>query len=312
MASFPVVDSHVHVLPPDPAGAEPARDPYEIWEYGDKAGVDVLDVAGTLEEVTAAMRAARCDHFVVVNMFVASNELRRMAGGAGPAPTLDTHGEQLRERLREFNRWAVGTAAQRPDMTAFVAADPGVLGGQAGAEHLSQCLDAGARGIKVHPIAQAFMPDDPRMTEVYRTCESRHAAVVAHAGASRGGAQWAEPRAFAPVLADHPGLTVVLAHLGGAHWRQAVELAASFPTLSFDLCEIIAWTGAPGAPDHAALGRMIKEIGPERVLFGTDFPWYDVEATIDQVMELPYLADEEKEAILGANAVRVLGLDVAL
>jgi predicted TIM-barrel fold metal-dependent hydrolase len=57
---------------------------------------------------------------------------------------------------------------------------------------------------------------------------------------------------------------------------------------------------------------MIRLIGPDRVLFGTDFPWYDVESTIDQVMDLPHLSRDEKEAILGANAIRTLGLEVDL
>ena len=58
MTQFPVVDSHVHLLPPDPSAAEPQRMPYEIWEYGRKDDVDVLETAGTLDEVTAAMRSA--------------------------------------------------------------------------------------------------------------------------------------------------------------------------------------------------------------------------------------------------------------
>jgi len=104
----------------------------------------------------------------------------------------------------------------------------------------------------------------------------------------------------------------VLAHLGGGRWRQAADVAAAFPNVSFDLCEIVAWAGAPGAPTRDELGSMISEIGPERVLFGTDFPWYDVGATIDQVMELPHLATEQKEGILGANAIRILGLPVSV
>jgi predicted TIM-barrel fold metal-dependent hydrolase len=105
---------------------------------------------------------------------------------------------------------------------------------------------------------------------------------------------------------------MVLAHLGGGRWQQSLQLAEAFPQLCFDLCEIIAWTGAPGAPSRDELGRMIKEIGPERVLFGTDFPWYEVDRTISQLMDLPHLSSEEKEGILGRNAVERLGLDVSV
>ena len=67
--------------------------------------------------------------------------------------------------------------------------------------------------------------------------------------------------------------------------------------MSFDLCEIIAWTGAPRAPTTDQLGRLIRQIGPERVLFGTDFPWYELDRTIDQLMSLPHLSDEEQMCI---------------
>jgi hypothetical protein len=312
MTRSPIVDAHVHVLPPRPGLGAPKRDPYDIWEYGNLEGVDVLEAAGTIEQVVDAMQQAHCDHFVVVNMFVPENELAKMAieTAAFPRPSLADSRDVLQERLREFNRWALDLAAGRDDMTPFVAADPHVLGGPKGADHLRWAVDLGARGIKIHPIAQAFLPDDPAMYDTYRACAESGAAVIAHAGAAKGSTQWAEPNAYAAVLRDHPDLRVVLAHLGGARWRQAADLAAAFPNVSFDLCEIVAWVGAPGAPTRDELAMMIREIGADRVLFGTDYPWYDVEATIHQVMDLPYLSAEEKDGILGANAIRILGLAV--
>jgi predicted TIM-barrel fold metal-dependent hydrolase len=44
------------------------------------------------------------------------------------------------------------------------------------------------------------------------------------------------------------------------------------------------------------------------VLLGTDFPWYDLDRTLERLMALPLLAREEKEAIAGANAARLLSL----
>lgn len=107
---------------------------------------------------------------------------------------------------------------------------------------------------------------------------------------------------------EHPGLHLLLAHLGGASWHQVAEFAAAYPTVSFDLCEIIAWTGAPGAPTADELGRLLLDIGPERVFFGTDFPWYELDQTIDQLMSLPHLSDEQRHGILGENAVQRMGL----
>ena len=132
--------------------------------------------------------------------------------------------------------------------------------------------------------------------------------MLSHSGTSRGATQYAEPRAFAEVLRRFPDLTVVLAHLGGGSWRQTAELAQTFPNVTFDCCEIVEWTGAPNAPSDEALARLIRDVGPHRVMLGTDFPWYDLDHTVERVMALPLLSREEKEGMLGANAVRILRL----
>ena len=313
MAHSPIVDTpHVHVVPNGEPGSEPEPDPYEIWEYGSKDDVEICELAGTIGQVSDAMRAADADHFVVVNMFVPWTELDKMAGPDGAVPTLETHLEELRDRLMSFNTWALNLAAGRSDVTAFVAVDPTVLGGKEGAERLGWANERGALGFKIHPVMQRFLPDDPRMDDIYTACEELEMGVIAHAGASRAGPEWAEPRAFGAVLDAHPRLKLILAHLGGGRWQQTVALADAYPQLRFDLCEIIAWTGAPGAPTNDELGRMIKDIGADRVMFGTDFPWYQVDRTVDQLLHLPHLSDEERQLILGVNAVDFLGLPVGI
>ena len=67
------------------------------------------------------------------------------------------------------------TARHSPHLTPLIAADPSVLGGRAGAEHLRRSADAGAKGIKVHPVLQKFLPGDSRMDEIYAVCEERRA-----------------------------------------------------------------------------------------------------------------------------------------
>ena len=250
MSQSPVVDVHVHVLPTDPSDQEPERDPYEIWEYGTKDDVEICELAGTIAQVSEAMQVAQCDHFVLVNMFVPDNEIERIAAASpngAPSPTIATCREELAARLVSLNTWALDLAAGRSDMTTFVAMDPTVLGGAAGAAHLRWAHERGALGVKIHPVLQRFLPDDPRMDAIFTACEELRMGVVAHAGASRSGTEWAEPNAYAALLDAHPRLKLVLAHLGGGRWKQAQQLAEAYPAVCFDLCEIIAWAGAPGA-----------------------------------------------------------------
>jgi uncharacterized protein len=132
--------------------------------------------------------------------------------------------------------------------------------------------------------------------------------VVAHSGASRGPVQFAEPLAFLGIAASTPGLRLVVAHLGGASWRQTRELAERDPQVIFDLSELIAWLGTPRAPTATELVGLIRHVGVERVLFGSDFPWYDPGEMAQAVRALPGLSAAETSAVLGENAVRIMSL----
>ena len=96
--------------------------------------------------------------------------------------------------------------------------------------------------------------------------------------------------------------------MGGATWGQALEIAETYGNAYFDCCEIVEWTGSSNGPSMQQLGQLIRDIGPERVMMGSDFPWYDIDHTVARIMQMPVLSIEEKEGILGANALRILDL----
>jgi hypothetical protein len=79
-------------------------------------------------------------------------------------------------------------------------------------------------------------------------------------------------------------------------------------------------------PDEAAhtLGKLLAAVGPERILWGTDSIWYgspqdQIEAfraftvtpEFQERFGYPALDAPAKRAILGANAARLHGLDLA-
>lgn len=310
------VDVHMHLYPSRQSG-DWWKTGYEIWEYGSKDGVTFSRYSGTVNDALVAMETAGFSHSVVVNLLSADlfrDEAMAMLPEDLPredraAAMAEIEGS-MAARFRAANRWLVDALDPIPRLTPYIGVDPRVLSPEQNVEHLREMAERGARGIKLHPVAQRFEPDDPRMHPVYGACQELGLAVLSHTGSAKGGEPFAEPRAFAGVLARHPGLKVVLAHLGGGSWRQTLALARAFPGVAFDLCEIIEWTGAPRAPTDEDLARMIQEIGPRRVMLGTDFPWYDLDRTVELVMELPVLSAGEKEEILGANAVRILNLPV--
>jgi predicted TIM-barrel fold metal-dependent hydrolase len=291
------IDAHMHLYQRREDGLR-EKATYEIWEYGKKPDVAFSSFGGDVEDAETAMRQGGFSYAVVANLFAVAllPEAQRKDSREGWA-----------ERLIAANRWVCSVGDSHPKLSIFVAADSTVLGGEAGASHLREMVERhGAKGIKVHPVVQQFMPNDASMYPIYRTCVELGIPVLSHSGPARDGKPWAEPNSFANVVRSFPDLVLILAHLGGGAWRQTAAFASAFKSVFFDLSEIIAWTGAPGSASKEELARMILDIGPERVLLGTDFPWYDLDRTADQVLDLPLLSQEQKDGILGANAARLL------
>jgi len=310
------VDTHLHLYPSRAEG-EWWKTGYEIWEYGERAGVHFSEDAGTLGETAAALHRGGFAHGVVLNLFAAGS-FRQQYESTLPADldaperahALAEFDATIGERYVAFNRWLMETLADVPTITGFVAMDPWALSPYGNVAHLREMAELGARGVKLHPVLQRFEPNEPRLHPVYEACAEMGLTVLSHSGPARDGLAFAEVPAFAPMLAEFPALTVVLAHLGGGKWRDTLAVARAFPQVAFDLCEIIEWAGAPGAPTTAELAALIREIGPERVVLGSDYPWYEPAYTAELVESLPVLSQGEKDAILGENAARILRLPV--
>ena len=80
----------------------------------------------------------------------------------------------------------------------------------------SRCIDLGARGIKLHPRAQRFLPDDPRLEPVFALAAERRVPILIHGG--RGLPPIAD--SLARLLDRHAPPALIVAHAG------IVDLAA--------------------------------------------------------------------------------------
>jgi uncharacterized protein len=308
-----LIDAHVHLYPDPETGAR-SKDSYQIWEYGDNPGVRFDTAAGVIEEVGDRYVDTGFDHAIVLQLFDVAAERSAIVAESSdesgtltlPVPEIDA---LLIERLLTANRWAVGAASAHPTLSCYIGIDPCVLPERVIGPHLAAMAALGARGVKLHPVSQGFEPSDPRLAQVYDMCCELDLVVLSHSGPGHRRGAAARPSDFAPVLECWPGLRLVLAHLGGAAYEEATELANDFPGVNFDLSEIIEWVGAPNAPSLETLVQVIQDIGADRVMFGSDFPWYEPSATADRVSSLPGLSAAEKDALLGWSAVEILKLE---
>jgi predicted TIM-barrel fold metal-dependent hydrolase len=298
-----MVDSHMHLFPTAAAGRA-AVDGYPVTDFGPGAARAVSTADGTVADGVAALDAAGLTDAWLLSSFEAPG-LPFPPDRTGFWPQPPAHAEHAHV-LAADNEWLCAAAAAEPRLHAFVTAHPALLGGPEAAAEFGRLVDDhGAAGLKLHTVAMRTRPDDPGLAPVFAQCARRGLPVVVHTGPDRYGAGWSRPGAFAPVLGAHPDLKLVLAHLGGACWRELAPVAEAFPQARFDLSETIAWTGSPLGPTEAELTELIRAVGPERVLLGSDFPWYDPVDTVAQVRALG-LSDSELDGILGANALALL------
>ena len=312
MSETLIIDAHMHVYQTREQG-EYNKSGYSVWEYGEHAGVAFSDESGVPGEALEAMRRSGVSYAMVVNLFatieIGGRLVELLPGLPHASVGGSSHDTSVGERLKSFNRWLVKLAQGHEELLPFVAVDPWALSpGENRAHLLDLVVSGGARGVKIHPVIQRFEAADERLWPTFETCAELNLPVVAHAGPSRGSVPFGEPAAFAGVLQRFPGLKLILAHLGGGAWSQVERFARDFPNAHFDCSEILHWTGADGGPTPNRLARLIRDIGAGRVLFGSDFPWYELDASIELLDRLPMLADGEKAAIAGLNAARLLGM----
>lgn len=300
----PVIDAHVHT--------------YRSREIGRQAmmGAGRTDYGGTVEELLSLMDRGGIRRAVMVNMTPVADmfdaALSRLPPDLSPSQRAEAEEDirrQLIGRLQRRNRWTCQVAREQPRLVAFIGLDPCMS-----AEELIQEIETGrqegAHGIKLHPAAQRFYPHDRRLWPVYQRAQELGMPVIFHSGAFALGPQasdHAAPRHFPEVLSAFPRLTVVLAHLGWGDFAACADLARAFPNVYFDTCGVINGTEPSPALSDEEAAAALRQVGTERVMFGSDYPWFDPVLDAQRIGRLP-LSEVEKRAILYENAQRILAL----
>jgi uncharacterized protein len=122
-----------------------------------------------------------------------------------------------------------------------------------------RCLEAGARGIKLHPRAEGFTLDHPALQDVFALADEHRLPILCHAG--RGIP--ALGRHSIEVCSRYPGLRLILAHAGISDLSWIWREAPAHPNLFFDT----AWWSPS---DVQALFALVP---PGQILMASDAPY---------------------------------------
>ena len=173
-----------------------------------------------------------------------------------------------RPGMAEFlNDWAFAFADRQPGClrSATFYSEAGAV------DYTAARIAAGAEIFKVHVQVGAFDVRDPLLTDVWGVLEDAGTPVVIHAGSGPVGTAYTGPGPVAELLARHPRLALVIAHLGAPEYAEFLALVEAHPTTWLDTTMVFTEFFDAEAPYPAELLARLADLG-DRVLLGSDFP----------------------------------------
>ncbi|GAC1324085.1 MAG: amidohydrolase family protein [Mycobacteriales bacterium] len=271
-----LVDVHVHFMPRQVLD--------KVWAYFDAAGPLVGTTWPIEYRLDEADRLAR---------------LRALGVLAFPSMVYP-HKPDMAEWL---NGWATDFARRTPDCvhTSTFFPEPSAD------RYVREALAAGARLFKAHVQVGAYDPRDPLLEPVWGALAESGVPVVVHCGSGPRPGAFTGPGPIGEVLAAHPSLRLIVAHLGMPEYAEFLALARTYPQVMLDTT--MAFTDFPAVrPFPAELLAEVADLG-ERIVLGSDFPNipYPYAHQLDALARLDLGADWLR-AVLYDNGARLFGL----
>jgi predicted TIM-barrel fold metal-dependent hydrolase len=158
-----------------------------------------------------------------------------------------------------------------------------------------RCLDLGARGIKLHPRAQAFRVNDPKLEAVFALAHERRLPVLIHAGR---GLPPGMPLELGHVAERHPDASLILAHAAIVAQAGIGKLARSVENIFFDSS---TWTPLDQL-------NLLSLVPPEQILWASDIPYGEPLAALNVFARSARVSGAGDELLRGMLRENALGL----
>jgi len=173
------------------------------------------------------------------------------------------------------------------------------------ADRLAAQKRAGAMGVKLHPAVQLIAADHPKAMALYPVCADLGLPVLWHCGPVGIEAAISRRRCqlkhYWRAVHDHPDTTFVLGHSGALQMELGLELAKRYPNVYLELA----------SQGYANVERIIREAPIERVMYGSDWPFYHQAIGIAKVLLATRDRPTERRLVLHDNAAQLLGLSAS-
>ena len=240
---------------------------------------------------------------------------------------------------RVNDRLAAVVLANPARFAAFAALPTAVP--EAAADELERCVAMGFKGAMLHGLSNGEFLDLPKFWPIYARAERLGVPIYLHPSQPHPDvteayyADYANDYPMLPrpawgytveagtqalrmvlsgVFERHPGLKVILGHLGESLpfqlWRidQALSRANQKPLRFREVFTSNFWVTTSGFFSTPALLCCAMELGVDRILFAVDWPFVDDSAPATAWMAGVPLSPGDRAKILGGNAKRLLGI----
>ncbi|MEZ6055009.1 MAG: amidohydrolase family protein [Planctomycetaceae bacterium] len=175
----------------------------------------------------------------------------------------------------------------------------------------------GLRGIKLMPMYAGFQPDDERLAPLWKYAEAHSLPVLLHTGTtfvSQAPLDCTLPRHIDRVAIRHPQVRIIMAHLGHPYEGECVAVIRKHPHVYAD---VSALHYRSFQLYHSLM--LVQEYGVwHKLLFGSDYPFTTVDASIDGLRRLndqlegtllPRLEHDAIELLIHQDSLALLGLN---
>ena len=278
-----IIDSHCHILPP----SFPHR--HDELVRRDETYAALFPAPGakmaTSESLIQAMDNADVEHSVVVGFGWTDVRL-----------------------AQEVNDYIIDAVSLYPErLTGFCSVNP--AWGATALSEIERCVGAGLKGVgELHPDSQRFdITCYKSMAPVMELIGELGLPVLLHSSEPVGhqypGKGSTTPDKLYKFVRHFPGNAVICAHWGGG-----LPFYGLMPEVPGDLANVYFDTAAsPFLYSKDIFEVAARTIGPEKILFGTDFPLIGHRRSLNEVKRCGLNASA-KSAIMGGNAAGLLGL----
>lgn len=176
--------------------------------------------------------------------------------------------------------------------------------------------EMGLVGLKLAPFYQNFHPLDKKCYPLYAKAEELGLTVMWHQGTSfvqKGLLDYSRPVYLDPVSRSFPNLKMIIAHLGHPWMGETISVVRKNPNVYTDISAL----GSRPWQMYNGLMEAVEYGIEDKLLFGTDFPFFSIEQTenalrhVNRLVEgtnLPRVPERVIEKILNRNTPELLGL----